>query len=283
MLVDTGRLLQEGRENGYAVGAFNIYNLEGALAVVQTAESMRSPVILQMLPSALQVGGRGLVGLCRGLAKSADVPVAIHLDHCGSRQFIEFALNAGIRSVMADGSELDFEENIAFTRKIVEITRAESVNSTVEAELGKISGSEDGLSVDALHSRMTDPSLAAEFIERTGVTALAVCIGNVHGKYHGKPRLEFDRLKRIAELVSIPLVLHGTSGLPGEMITRAIELGVCKFNVNTEVRMIYLDTMQKLLLMQEKIELVHLMEHSIEAMKEPIREKMQLFSSAGRA
>lgn len=281
MLVQTSKLLSQARANGYAVGAFNVYNLEGALAVIQTAEELKSPVMLQILPSALHLGGSPLVALCLEMANNSVIPVAVHLDHCPSAETIYFAIDNGFSSVMADGSDLDFQDNLRFTSDIV--SRAHARGTGVEAELGKLSGEEDGLSVDAREARMTSPEEAVEFISKTGIDALAVCIGNVHGRYHQPPNLDFDRLEDIARQVDIPLVLHGTSGLPAEMISRAMAAGVCKFNVNTEVRTAYIDQLRQSFSTPGKTELLGLMEDSIEAMKEPIRSKIALFCSVNRA
>lgn len=281
MLVNTGELLNHARTNGYAVGAFNIYNLEGATAVVQAAEDLRSSVILQLLPSALEIGGSAVIAMCLDLAYESVVPVAVHLDHCSSEMVIDFAMKAGLNSIMADGSALDYKENIAFTRRIVE--KSVLAKGTVEAELGKLSGEEDGLTVAEWESKMTDPEQAADFAEKTGVSALAVCIGNVHGKYHKPPQLDFSRLAAIAKKVSVPLVLHGTSGLPDEMIHQAIKNGVCKFNVNTEIRSMYISTLAKSFATSSKVELVHLMKNSIEAMKGVVQSKINLFCSADKA
>jgi tagatose 1,6-diphosphate aldolase GatY/KbaY len=247
------------------------------------AEELKSPVILQILPSALALGGRPLVSLCLEMARSAEVPVAVHLDHCSSRETISFALECGVTSVMADGSALGFEDNIAFTRDIVNESKAHHGRATVEAELGKLSGTEDGITLDEREACMTSPNQAREFVEKTGIDALAVCIGNVHGRYRGDPNLDFDRLVIIADKVAIPLVLHGTSGLPDEMITRSIKLGVSKFNVNTEVRNVYLDTLKNVFAENEKRELIQVMQQSIESMKEPVRSKIILFCSKDRA
>lgn len=283
MLLPTRDLLSDCHKGGYAVGAFNIYNLEGATAVVQAAEQLRSPVMIQLLPKALSLGGKPLVALCLKLAEDASVPVALHLDHCSSKQMISNALECGISSIMADGSEYDFEENIRFTREIVREASSYYTTWAVEAELGKLSGEEDGVHVAGKDARMTDPEEAQQFVEETGVTALAVCIGNIHGKYSRPPELDFGLLGRLKNVVSVPLVLHGTSGLPDEMITAAIQSGVCKFNVNTELRMAYLGTMKKMFDDDKKVELVEIMEESMNAMMIPIQEKMKLFCSDGRA
>ena len=274
-------LLIRAQDGGYAVGAFNIYNLEGARAVIEAAEELRSPVIVQMLPSALQLGGLGLISMCLAMAEEARVEVAVHLDHCSSEETLAYALDGGIGSVMADGSSLSYEDNLRFTRAIV--TRASALDRGVEAELGRLSGEEDGVSVEARMEQLTSPEQASDFVARTGVHALAVCIGNVHGRYHLPPDLDFDLLAALAARVRVPLVLHGTSGLPESMIERAMDHGVCKFNVNTEVRSAGLAALATRLQTAPDTELVELMRAAVLAMKHPVAEKIALFRSAGKA
>lgn len=281
MLVSTIQLLQDARRDGYAVGAFNIYTLEGVRAVTAAAEALGSPAILQMLPRALELGGSALIALCREACRTARVPMAVHLDHCASEMTIGAALQAGVSSVMADGSHLDYEANVAFTGRVAE--RAHRRGASVEAELGRLSGSEDGLTVAAYEARLTAPQQAVDFVRRTGADALAVCIGNVHGRYRSPPDLDFDRLATLQRCLAIPLVLHGTSGLPDDMIQRAVALGVCKFNVNTELRQAALQAAQQYLSISATCELVDLMETVIEAMQAPVMAKIRLFGSAGRA
>lgn len=292
MQVSLEQILTRARQQHYAVGAFNVYNLEGALAVLGAAEKLQSPVIVQVLPSALAMGGRPLIALCRAGADAANIPVAVHLDHCSKEQEIVAALDAGIGSVMADGSALSFEENIRFTAKMVAL--AKKFSAGVEAELGCLTGTEDGLIMGTDREQLTRPDQAAVFIKQTRVSALAVCIGNRHGAYISPPDLEFERLEAIAAKVSIPLVLHGTSGLPDQMIEQAVALGVCKFNVNTEVREAYLGRLEKYfatnskkepgsgLLPGTKPELIPLMQTGMDAMKEAVMAKIQLFGSVGR-
>jgi tagatose 1,6-diphosphate aldolase GatY/KbaY len=281
MLISTRRLLQEARRGGYAVGAFNVYTLEGVRAVTAAAEALQSPVMLQVLPRALELGGRPLIALCRTACQTADVPMAVHLDHCPSEDIIDRALEAGISSVMADGSHLDFDANIAFTARIA--ANARRRGCAVEAELGRLSGNEDGLTVAAYEARLTDPDQAAAFVGRTGVDALAVCIGNVHGRYREPPALDFDRLKALRRRLAVPLVLHGTSGLPDAMIKHAIAAGACKFNVNTELREAGLQAAQSYLTASGNKELVDLMATVIHAMQDPVMAKIRLFGSAGHA
>lgn len=283
MLAPLEHMLYRARQGGYAVGAFNIYNLEGALAVIQAAKEMDSPIILQVLPSALAIGGDALIALCRSAADKASTPVAVHLDHCSSRQKIITALEAGVSSVMADGSALDFEDNIGFTTAIVQT--ASQFSAGVEAELGYLAGTEDGVTVEADQASLTQPDQAVEFVEKTGVAALAVCIGNRHGAYHTPPELDFERLSTLAEALPIPLVLHGTSGLSDDVIVRATRSGVCKFNVNTEIRTAYINKLKAMMGFGScpGPELVEIMKGCIAAMKIPIKSKIRLFGSAGKA
>jgi tagatose 1,6-diphosphate aldolase GatY/KbaY len=281
MLVPTDHILQEARRRGYAVGAFNVYTLEGIRAVVSAAESSLSPAILQVLPAALDVGGTPLIAAGLEAARHSAVPMSVHLDHCDVPLTIEIALKAGVSSVMADGSALALEDNLVFTSRMVRL--AASMGRTVEAELGRLTGDEDGITVDKRNASLTDPVQAADFVSATGVHALAVCIGNVHGTYHEPPQLDFDRLSAIAENVSIPLVLHGTSGLPDAMIARAVALGVSKFNVNTELRTACLKAGRAYLTGSDKPELAERMRIEISAMVQPVRVKIACFGSEGKA
>ncbi len=279
-MISTGELLRRARAGKYAIGAFNVYNIEGVTAVIRAAEELDSPVILQVLPSALALGGMPLVALCRAAAKTSRIPAAVHLDHCPDEKLILSTLENKISSVMADGSKLMFEDNIAFTRKIT--GQAHEVGAEVEGELGCLSGSEDGMSIDEYEEQLTRPDQAKEFVGQTNVSALAVCIGNRHGKYLRPPKLDFPRLEAIAKEVSTPLVLHGTSGLQDDLIARAISCGVCKFNVNTEIRTAYLETCANSF-KGGSVELVDLMASVISAMKETISAQILRFGSTHTA
>lgn len=280
MLVDLRAVLAAAQTGGYAVGAFNVYNLEGVRAVIGAAEAARSPVILQFHPSALSYGGQALIALCLAAAREARVPAAVHLDHSPTHAAMRTALEAGMRSVMADGAHLSYADNVAFTTEAVTLARA--YDGAVEGELGLLSGTEDGLTVPERAAKMTDPAEAGDFIAQTSIDALAVCIGNVHGRYHGEPRLDFERLAAIQRNVTVPLVLHGASGLPREAITRAITLGVCKFNVNTEVRAAYVAALRRGLA-SEHPDLLDLLQAAIAAMQEVVADKLRLFGSVDRA
>lgn len=282
MLTSTQELLETARRNAYAIGAFNVYNLEGVKAVVNAAEACRSPTMLQLHPSAVKYGKLPLISLCLAAARAATVPIAVHLDHSTSAADIQLALGAGVRSIMADGSPLPYAQNLAFTREMADL--AHRYGAVVEAEIGRISGTEDGLTVTEKEAKMTDPEQALEFVTQTGVDSLAVTIGNVHGDYKSPPRLDFARLKRIRHLLQIPLVLHGASGLPESMISESIRLGVCKFNVNTEVRQAYLLSLQAgVCAGGGDRDLLEIAEEAIAAMQVIITEKFQLFGSVNTA
>jgi tagatose 1,6-diphosphate aldolase GatY/KbaY len=281
MLSSTRELLETARRNSYAIGAFNVYNLEGVKAVVNAAEISRSPAMLQLHPSALKYGKLPLVSLCIEAARSANVPISIHLDHSTSAADIRLALDAGIRSIMADGSPMSYPENLKFTQEMTALSH--QFKAVVEAEIGRISGTEDGLTIAEKEAKMTDPIQALEFVQQTKVDSLAVTIGNVHGEYKSPPRLDFDRLETIRNLIDIPLVLHGASGLPASMIHRSIQLGVCKFNVNTEVRQAYMQALKSEICGDSPKDLLEIAGETIEAMQEVIIDKLELFGSIGKA
>lgn len=280
MLASTSELLHTARRNSYAIGAFNVYNLEGVKAVIDAAEALQSPAMLQLHPSALKYGKSPLVALCMEAARKSSVPIAVHLDHSTSTKDIDLALAAGIKSIMADGSPLPYEGNLKFTREMTELSHANG--AVVEAEIGRISGTEDGLTIAEKEAKMTDPVQAIEFVKATKVDFLAVTIGNVHGKYVSEPKLDFPRLAKIRDAVAVPLVLHGASGLPESMISKSIKLGVSKFNVNTEVREAYMDVLKTSASLSDP-DLLEVMEKAIEAMRMVISEKLQLFGCAGKA
>ena len=279
MLSPTTTLLDSARDSRYAVGAFNVYNLEGVRAVVSAAETQGSPAILQLHPGALEHGGGPLVALCLTAAGAASAPMAVHLDHGDSFGDIRAALDSGLTSVMADGSHLAYADNVAFTQEAAELVHG--VGGSIEGELGRLAGTEDDLTVPENQAKLTDPDRAADFVSETGVDSLAICIGNAHGRYRSEPRLDLERLIAIREAVSVPLVLHGASGLPDSTVRRTIELGVCKFNVNTEVREAYLSALKQSLNLSDSPDLLDLMHSGVKAMQAVISAKLRLFGSAG--
>ena len=237
MLVTSKKMLLDAQAGGYAVGAFNIENMEMAQAAIAAAEAMRSPIILQTTPGTLKYADAALyLANVRALAEKATVPVAMHLDHGSSFQQAMSVYRAGYTSIMIDGSKLPFEENIALTAKVVEVCSCGNV--PVEAELGMVGGKEDGMEGGNMDI-YTDPDQAAEFVQRTGVDFLAVGIGTAHGVYKGEPKLDVERLSQIRAKVSVPLVLHGTSGVPDDVVMDCIRRGICKVNYATDLRIAY--------------------------------------------
>ncbi|MBN2269606.1 MAG: class II fructose-bisphosphate aldolase [Sedimentisphaerales bacterium] len=281
MLVSTLSLLRTAAEAGYAIGAFNVYNLEAARAVVAASEANRSPAILQILPRAFELGGAPLVKLCLAAARDSSVPISVHLDHSRSPDDIKAVLSAGLSSVMADGSHLSYHDNVAFTQAMADIVHKQG--AVIEGELGQLTGTEYVLPVSEYEESLTDPDQASDFVAKTGIDALAVCIGNVHGRYPKEPRLDFDRLAAIRSAVAVPLVLHGASGLNESSVRRSIQLGISKFNVNTELRQAYLDALRESLHSSPSADLPDLMQEAVACMSKVVSMKLHLFGSVGKA
>ena len=236
-LVTTKELLLDAQKNGYAVGAFNVENMEMVQAVVAAAEELKSPVIMQTTPSTIKYASPEMFyANVAAAANNASVPVVMHLDHGSSFELAVHAFRAGYTSIMIDGSHSVFEENIAITKSVVDVCHAGNV--PVEAELGKVGGKEDDLD-GGNGGGYTVPSEAVEFVEKTGIDSLAVAIGTAHGVYKGTPKLDVERLSEIREVVSIPLVLHGTSGVPDEAVKECIRRGICKVNYATDLRIAF--------------------------------------------
>ncbi|RZT01140.1 class II fructose-1,6-bisphosphate aldolase [Cuneatibacter caecimuris] len=243
-LVTSKELLTKAQKGGYAVGAFNVENMEMVMAVIDAAEELNAPVILQTTPSTVKYAGLDLyLANVRAAAERAGVPVVMHLDHGSSFELAMQALRTGYTSIMIDGSHSVYEENIEVTKRVVDACAPSGI--PVEAELGKVGGKEDDL--ECKDGGYTDPQEAAEFAERTGVSSLAVAIGTAHGVYTGEPKLDLDRLTEIRKVVSIPLVLHGASGLSDEAVKESIRRGICKVNFATELRIAYTEGVKETL------------------------------------
>ena len=237
-LVTSEKMLADAQKGGYAVGAFNVENMEMVKAVIAAAEELHAPVMLQTTPSTIKYGTlETYYAIVAAEAKKAAVPVCLHLDHGSSFALAMQALREGYTSIMIDGSKETFEDNIALTKKVVDACSASDI--PVEAELGKVGGKEDDLECN--DPGYTDPEDALRFVEETGIDSLAVAIGTAHGIYKGEPKLDLVRLSEIRERVSIPLVLHGASGVPDETVRECIRRGICKVNFATELRIAYSD------------------------------------------
>ena len=278
MLASTREIIDIAERERFAVGAFNVYNLEGAVAVIRSSELESLPVILQISPTSLESVGVPLVASIVALAQKSSLPTSVHVDHCGKQAEIDSAVSLGLRSIMADGSRLSYQGNIDFTLEAVNKIR--EFGGFTEGELGRLTGTEDGLTIPEYESLLTDPDQAADYCRITHIDALAVCVGNIHGKYHEEPKLDFDRLSEIHSSVSVPLVLHGASGLPEWIISRAIDLGVRKFNVNTEVRGAFINSVSSSL-DNTDLDLGQIMDISINSMSQVVTSKIRQF--AGRS
>ena len=243
--VTSEKMLLDAQKGGYAVGAFNVENMEMVMAVIAAAEELRAPLMLQTTPSTIKYAGLDMyLANVKAAAERASVPVCLHLDHGDSFDLAMRALRTGYTSIMIDGSHNVFEKNIAVTKAVADACRPSGI--PVEAELGKVGGKEDDLD-GGEGNGYTDPLEAKEFVERTGVTSLAVAIGTAHGVYKGVPKLDLDRLAEIRKVVDIPLVLHGASGLSEEAVVESIKRGICKVNFATELRIAYTDGVKEFL------------------------------------
>ena len=237
MLVTAKEMLQKAREGKYAIGAFNVENMEMVMAVLAAAEAKNSPVIMQTTPGTIKYAGVDYYyANVAAAAKRSSVPVVMHLDHGDSFQRAMAAYRAGYTSIMIDGSKLPFEENIDLTKRVVDACHPGDVY--VEGELGKVGGKEDDLEGDD-DNPYTDPEEAKIFVEKTGVDYLAIGVGTAHGVYKGIPKVNTDLIATIHDMVDVPLVLHGTSGVPDEQVITAVKNGICKVNYATDLRIAF--------------------------------------------
>ena len=269
-LVTTKEMFEKAKQGKYAIGAFNVNNLEIIQGVVNAASEQKSPVILQVSPSAIKYAGMDyLMAMVKVAVENTDIDIAVHLDHGPDFEICKKCIDAGFTSVMIDGSKYDYEENVRLTKEVVEYAHARGV--VVEAELGKLAGIEDEVNVSDSDASFTDPDQALDFIQRTGCDSLAVAIGTSHGayKFKGTPNLRFDILEKIVEKTNgFPIVLHGASsvipeylqmcneyggnipgaqGIPNEMLKKAGQMGVVKINMDTDIRLCMTASIRKFL------------------------------------
>ena len=305
MLVTNKDLMVPARKNGYAVAAFNIQNLESMKAVVEAATEEKSPAIMQVTPSVIKYAGlEYITTLAKTAAQTAPVPLTIHLDHGEDYDTAIKCVNAGFTSVMIDGSFLSFNENVAVTKRVVDVAHAKGVS--VEAELGKLAGVEER-SVEEKEAILTNPQNAVEFVAKTGVDALAVAIGTSHGayKFKSQAKLDLERLKTISQKISIPLVLHGASSVPTwivekatkygatldgakgvseDQLKQAITFGIAKINIDTDLRLAFTAAVREALTNNPKeFDPRKILGPAKDAMKEVAKGKMRLFGSSGKA
>ncbi len=234
-MINTKNMLLNAQAGGYAVPAFNVHNLESINVIVEAAVQLKSPLMVAFTPSTIKYSGfEALYALVENASQMHSVPITMHLDHHEDVDMIKHAIKHGVRSVMIDASHHSFEKNVVISKDVIDF--AHRYGATVEAELGVLSGQEDDLIVNSENSAYTDPHKAQKFVELTGVDSLAVAIGTAHGLYEGEVVLDVERLSRIRELVSIPLVLHGASGLSDALVQDCIKRGICKVNIATELK-----------------------------------------------
>lgn len=305
MLVNPKEYLGRARREGWAMGGFNVFNLESARAVIDAGEKLSAPLLVQTSEGAVKHAGlANMVAIVRQLASRSKAPVALHLDHGKSEELARDAIDAGYTSVMIDASRQSFDENVRETRDIVAYAHARGVH--VEAELGTLGGVED-LGEEAVQSMLTDPDAAVRFVSETKVDALAVAIGTSHGayKFKGAPQLDFDRLREIAARVERPIVLHGASslprdeiafaerfgadlpharGIPIELIQRAVTTGIAKVNTDSDLRLAALGRLRQVLAERpELFNLYELMGELEEAIRCATAERIRLLGSDGKA
>lgn len=305
MLVTLTQALEKAHKGHYAVGAFNVNNLETMQAVMMAAVAERSPVILQTSEGAINYAGMPALGALAHLTANYEkVPVVFHLDHGKDAKLVETAIKSGwYTSVMYDGSSLPYKENVASTKRLVKMAHARGIS--LEAELGAIAGIEDFVSVEERDAHLTDPDQAAAFVAATGCDALAVAIGTKHGayKFAGECKLDFNRLKEIQAMVDVPLVLHGASGVPATIkavctkygcdlgdakgvsdaaIKKAVSLGINKVNIDTDLRIAFDAGVRQFLHDNPKvIDPREILKPARELMTKVVRQKMKLLGCSG--
>ena len=282
MLVNAKDMMKKAHENHYAVPHFNINNLEWTRFILEECEANQSPVILGVSEGAKKyMGGfQTVASMVKALHDDLKitVPVALHLDHGSSYETCKEAIDAGFTSVMFDGSKLSLEENLEITKKVVEY--AKKYNVSVEAEIGHIGGEEDGVADELAYATVED---ATRLGLETGIDFLAPALGSVHGIYKGEPKLDFDRMKKIDEITKLPLVLHGGSGIPDEMIKKAISCGISKLNINTELQQVWCSAVREFLNENASVyDPRKVIKSGETAMKEAIKEKILLLGSNGK-
>jgi fructose-1,6-bisphosphate aldolase class II len=281
MIVNSKEILKRAKENHYAIPHFNINNLEWTRFILEECNECNSPVILGVSEGAMKyMGGFQVISdMVRDLVTSLEikVPVILHLDHGSSVESCKNAIDAGFTSVMIDASKYSLEENIQMTKEVVEYAHAKKI--TVEAEIGHVGGEEDGVADELAYAKVEDAVLLA----KTGIDSIAPALGSVHGPYKGEPKLDFDRMKEIGKLTSLPMVLHGGSGIDDEKIKKAIDAGICKLNINTELQQAWTKGVREFLNNEKEVYDPRKVIKSGEAyMKKAIKEKIELLGSGNK-
>jgi ketose-bisphosphate aldolase len=289
MIIGVDEILKKAKKGGYAVGAFNVVNLETVQAILQAASEMRSPVIIQVTEKTMDyAGGRNIFHIIKNTAEFyyPEVPVGIHLDHGKSFEVVQRAAEIGFDSVMYDGSRREYEDNLAMTKKVVKFCQENSSGEvSVQAELGSVPYlGEVDMNDDEWEKYMTDPGQAEEFVKETGISALAVAIGNAHGFAKERKEPDYARLEMIHNAVDVPLILHGASDWENERVKEVIKRGICCFNVDTATRMAFINNIMVALKDEGggSFDMRRLLGNAREAIKEVVKTKMKYFGSDGK-
>lgn len=274
MFINVGEELKKAREKGYCLGAFNTADLEVTKAICAAAKKTGTPIIIQTTPSAIEYAGlRQLFDIVKNEIEESGIAAAIHLDHAKDFETARQAIDAGYRSVMIDGSKLSFEENVALTKKVVEYAHLKNV--AVEGEIGIITTGEGG-DASGEDEAFSSPEITKKFVTLTGVDSVAISIGNEHGAPDGE-KIDLGLLEEISKTVSIPLVLHGSSGLSDEDVKKAIDLGVAKVNVDTNIRLAFIDGMRNI--DPEAKDYREILKVGMENVERVVEERIQLLGS----
>jgi len=287
MLTDVKEILTKAKEGGYAIGAFNVFNLETTQGVIQGAREMRSPAIVQITEKTMEyAGGRAIFNLVKNITEfyASEIPIGIHLDHGHSFEAIKRAVNIGFTSVMYDGSRKKYEDNLVVTKEIVAFCHEKGVK--VQTELGYVPYLGEIEITDAEWVKyMTDPGEAEDFVKKTGVDALAVAIGNAHNFFKEKKHPDYDRLEMISKALSIPLILHGASDWENGKVVEAIKRGITCFNIDTAIRLSFVNSLASNVMKQGPMNLDarEFLGEARDAVKDVVKEKIKMFGSDGKA
>jgi tagatose 1,6-diphosphate aldolase GatY/KbaY len=281
-LISTTPMLRKAKKNKHGIVAFNVHCFDSIFWVLEAAAELKSPVILQTTVGTVKnLGAKNIVEAAKTAAESYNIPTGLHLDHCTDFDVIKEAIRAGYTSVMIDASMHPFDENVKRTKEVMELAKSLGVN--VEAELGKVGGVEDDIVVAEEDAQKAVPEECKQFVEMTGVPTLAPAIGTAHGIYKGEPDIDFDRIAKIAEIVDVPLVLHGGSAVPEEDVRRCVSLGMAKVNVSTELKNAYSEAIRKHFEIDpDSLDPRVYLQKAKEAAKEMAKSKIRMVGSEGK-
>ena len=277
------QMLVAARDGGYAVGAFNILDYNSMLAVVKAAEEVQAPAIVQTSAKTVIFWGTGaIMSWAQEIIANSPMPVALHLDHCKDLELIQSCIDAGWSSVMIDASSKPFEENIALSKRVVDMAKGKNVS--VEAELGEIVGVEDDIFVSQKDASLADPHKCELFCRKVALQCFAPAVGTAHGVYKGEPKIAFDRIEEIAKKTGVPLALHGGTGLSDEQFRKCISLGCAKVNISTQLKYAFIDEFVEYHAVHNKeYDPLKVIGVQFERIRREVAEKITLFGSAGRA